>query len=217
MPSVLFFFVVKAVLGSGSSAWASSNGFYIDISPPEFDTQVMFYVDVSQGEDLPAELQAQGSNDTIKAVWLCEDKQSEIAVGCLHFEIDLHDRYVYVDVSQGEDLPAELQAQGSNDTIKAVWLCEDKQSEIAVGCLHFEIDLHDRYVYVDVSQVEDLPAELQAQGSNDTIKVVWLCEDKQSEIAVGCLHFEIDLHDRYVLCRCESGRGSSCRATSSGI
>ena len=85
---LLLFFVVKAVLGSGSSAWASSNGFYIDISPPEFDTQVMFYVDVSQGEDLPAELQAQGSNDTIKAVWLCEDKQSEIAVGCLHFEID---------------------------------------------------------------------------------------------------------------------------------
>ena len=88
-----FAFVVKAVLGSGSSAWASSNGFYIDISPPEFDPQVMFYVDVSQGEDLPAELQAQGSNDTIKAVWLCEDKQSEIAVGCLHFEIDLLERY----------------------------------------------------------------------------------------------------------------------------
>ena len=39
------------------------------------------------------------------------------SVGCLHFEIDLPDRYVYVDVSQGEDLPAELQAQGSNDTI----------------------------------------------------------------------------------------------------
>ena len=91
---LLLSFVVKAVLGSGSSAWASSNGFYIDISPPEFDTQVMFYVDVSQGEDLPAELQAQGSNDTIKAVWLCEDKQSEIAVGCLHFENDLLDRYV---------------------------------------------------------------------------------------------------------------------------
>ena len=48
-----------------------------------------------------------------------------------------------------------------------------------------------------MSQVEDLPAELQAQGSNDTIKAVWLCEDKQSEIAVGCLHFENDLLDRY--------------------
>ena len=58
--------------------WASSNGFYIDITPPVFDEQVMFYIDVRQGEFTPADFQ--GSNETVKAIWLCEDTQSEIEV-----------------------------------------------------------------------------------------------------------------------------------------
>ena len=69
---------MKAVLGSGSSTWASSNGFYVDTSPPIFNKRIMFYMDVRQGEFFPATFQ--GSNDTIKAVWLCEDDQSQIEV-----------------------------------------------------------------------------------------------------------------------------------------
>ena len=72
----------------------------------------MFYVDVSQGRIF---LLSYKLRDLMTL--LCEDKQSEIVVGCLHFEIDLHDRYVLCRCKSGEDLPAELQAQGSNDTI----------------------------------------------------------------------------------------------------
>ena len=52
------------------------------------------------------------------------------SVGCLHFEIDLPDRYVYVDVSQGRIF---LLSYKLRDLMTL--LCEDKQSEIAVGRL----------------------------------------------------------------------------------
>ncbi|XP_053400990.1 uncharacterized protein LOC123541000 [Mercenaria mercenaria] len=68
---------VKAVLGSGANAVSSSNGFYIDITSPVFDEEVMMYIDVRQGEFTPSDFQ--GSNNTIKALWLCNDDRSEIA------------------------------------------------------------------------------------------------------------------------------------------
>jgi hypothetical protein len=68
---------VKAVLGSGASVISSSAGFYIDDTLPEFDPEVHFYIDVYQGPATPVEYQ--GSNNTIKAVWLCAD-ESQITV-----------------------------------------------------------------------------------------------------------------------------------------
>ena len=71
-------FSVKAVLASGAEVISASNGFYIDLTPPVFETDVFLYFDVRQGEYLPTFFQ--GSNDTIKAVWLCTDDKSEIRV-----------------------------------------------------------------------------------------------------------------------------------------
>uniref|UniRef100_K1PPK2 Protocadherin Fat 4 n=1 Tax=Magallana gigas TaxID=29159 RepID=K1PPK2_MAGGI len=70
---------VRGVTGSGDTAVASSNGFYIDDSPPVFDPEVMsafFYYDVGQGESTPVKFQK--SNDTIKCIWKCDDKESDI-------------------------------------------------------------------------------------------------------------------------------------------
>lgn len=74
-------FAVRGVTGSGDTAVASSNGFYIDDSPPVFDPEVMsafFYYDVGQGESTPVKFQK--SNDTIKCIWKCDDKESDIVV-----------------------------------------------------------------------------------------------------------------------------------------
>lgn len=74
-------FAVRGVTGSGDTAVASSNGFYIDDSPPVFDQEVMsaiFYYDVGQGEYTPVKFQK--SNDTIKCIWKCDDKESDIMV-----------------------------------------------------------------------------------------------------------------------------------------
>ena len=72
---------VRAVMASGVSVISSSDGFYIDVTPPEFDPEVLLYVDVNQGEFTP--VQFQSSNDTIKSLWLCEDPESEIMVSTL--------------------------------------------------------------------------------------------------------------------------------------
>ena len=57
---------------------SSSDGFYIDTTPPVFDLDVFMYIDVRQGEFTPVDYQ--GSNNTIKSVWLCEDDENEIKV-----------------------------------------------------------------------------------------------------------------------------------------
>ena len=75
---IFFFTLVKAVLGSGVSVMSSTDGFYVDVTPPVFDKDVMIYIDVLQGGFTPASFQ--GASDTIKAVWLCEDSESEIQV-----------------------------------------------------------------------------------------------------------------------------------------
>ncbi|KAK3612515.1 hypothetical protein CHS0354_024486 [Potamilus streckersoni] len=75
VPAV-YYITVKAVLGSGAITTASSNGFYVDLTPPIFDPDVMLYIDVRQGEFTPTHFQS--SNDTIKSVWQCRDNQSDI-------------------------------------------------------------------------------------------------------------------------------------------
>ncbi|VDI27589.1 Hypothetical predicted protein, partial [Mytilus galloprovincialis] len=75
-----YYLTVRAVLGSGLTAGASSDGFYVDLTPPQFDSDVMnqIYIDVSQGEFTPVKYQA--SNDTIKVFWYCYDEQSVVAL-----------------------------------------------------------------------------------------------------------------------------------------
>ena len=62
------------VLGSGQSAVFSSNGFYIDVTPP--DIRLMFHVDMSFSQQKPS--MYQGSNDTIMVIWDVNDPQSEV-------------------------------------------------------------------------------------------------------------------------------------------
>ncbi|CAG2210833.1 unnamed protein product [Mytilus edulis] len=59
-----YYFTVKAVLGSGVTTVVSSDGFYIDDTPPIFDPEVMGDI--------------RGSNSTIKAFWRCYDEESDI-------------------------------------------------------------------------------------------------------------------------------------------
>ncbi|XP_076087285.1 uncharacterized protein LOC143057777 [Mytilus galloprovincialis] len=78
--SVIYYLTGKAVTGSGDSAVASSSGFYIDITGPVFDLDIMLtspiYIDVTRGEFQPVKYQA--SNSTIKAFWRCTDEESQI-------------------------------------------------------------------------------------------------------------------------------------------
>lgn len=72
---------MKAVLGSGLETTSSSSAFYVDDTPPVFDTDIMnsqIYIDVTQGEFTPVNYQA--STDTIKAFWRCYDDESQVAV-----------------------------------------------------------------------------------------------------------------------------------------
>ena len=75
--------IVRVVLGSGLTAEASSDGLYIDMTPPVFDPDIMssIYIDVTQGEFIPVKYQA--SSDTIKAYWYCSDEESLIKVNYL--------------------------------------------------------------------------------------------------------------------------------------
>lgn len=72
---------MRATSGSGASTVSSSDGFNVDISPPEFDQELMsldIYFDVDQGESTPVRFQQ--SNSTIKAIWKCNDDESDIVV-----------------------------------------------------------------------------------------------------------------------------------------
>ncbi|XP_062589554.1 uncharacterized protein LOC134251189, partial [Saccostrea cucullata] len=93
---ISYYLTVRSITGSGHIAVASSNGFYVDDTPPVFDPDVMtngfFYYDVGQGENTPVKFQQ--SNDTIKCIWKCEDKESGIvenfwAIGTTPGETDI--------------------------------------------------------------------------------------------------------------------------------
>ncbi|XP_076085326.1 uncharacterized protein LOC143056125 [Mytilus galloprovincialis] len=74
-----YYITVKAVLSSGITTVVSSDGFYIDDTPPIFDPDVMgsdIYIDVDQGEFTP--VRYQGCNSTIKAFWRCYDDESDV-------------------------------------------------------------------------------------------------------------------------------------------
>ncbi|CAC5392346.1 unnamed protein product [Mytilus coruscus] len=76
--TAMYYTTVKVLLGSGLTSEGSSDGFYIDLTPPVFEPEVMtqIYIDVTQGEFTPVKYQA--SSDTIKAFWYCYDDESLI-------------------------------------------------------------------------------------------------------------------------------------------
>ncbi|XP_064646203.1 uncharacterized protein LOC135499389 [Lineus longissimus] len=73
--SLPYFVSLKAVLGSGQSVIGTSMSFYIDLTPPTVEINVM-YIDMSLDPLIPVQYQA--SNDTIKALWKCDDGESLI-------------------------------------------------------------------------------------------------------------------------------------------
>ncbi|XP_063408918.1 uncharacterized protein LOC134692399 [Mytilus trossulus] len=78
--TIIYYLTGRAVTGSGDSAVSSSSGFYIDITGPVFDLDIMLtspiYIDVTRGEFQPVRFQA--SNSTIKAFWRCTDDESQV-------------------------------------------------------------------------------------------------------------------------------------------
>ncbi|VDI67222.1 Hypothetical predicted protein [Mytilus galloprovincialis] len=76
--TIIYYLTGRAVTGSGDTALSSSSGFYIDVTGPVFDLDVMLttpiYFDEKQGQFQPISYQA--SNNTIKAFWRCTDDES---------------------------------------------------------------------------------------------------------------------------------------------
>ncbi|XP_078585863.1 uncharacterized protein LOC144867674 [Branchiostoma floridae x Branchiostoma japonicum] len=70
----LYYLTVRAVAGSGRVATASSNGIYIDVTPPVVEN--LFHVDLSWSPDEPTSYQ--GDNSTIAVRWEGYDIESEI-------------------------------------------------------------------------------------------------------------------------------------------
>ncbi|KAK3104702.1 hypothetical protein FSP39_008103 [Pinctada imbricata] len=76
---VPFYITVRMTTVTGDQAISSSNGFYVDTTPPVFDSDIMaqeIYYDVSQGVSVPVRYQS--SNSTIKSIWKCNDNESGI-------------------------------------------------------------------------------------------------------------------------------------------
>ncbi|XP_062596534.1 uncharacterized protein LOC134257978, partial [Saccostrea cucullata] len=76
---ISYYLTVRGTSGSGDTAIASSDGFYVDDTPPKYDPELMenaLYIDVAQGESTPAHYQK--SNDTIKCIWKCDDDESGV-------------------------------------------------------------------------------------------------------------------------------------------
>ncbi|XP_070573742.1 uncharacterized protein [Ptychodera flava] len=73
VPAV-YYFTVKAVTGAGRYALASSDGIYIDDTPPVFE--YLYHVDLSWSEDEPVTYQ--GCNSTIAVRWDVYDIGSQI-------------------------------------------------------------------------------------------------------------------------------------------
>ncbi|VDI71255.1 Hypothetical predicted protein, partial [Mytilus galloprovincialis] len=78
--TIIYYLTGRAMTGSGDSAVSTSSGFYIDITGPVFDLDIMLtsqiYIDVTRGEFQPVRFQA--SNSTIKAFWRCTDDESQV-------------------------------------------------------------------------------------------------------------------------------------------
>ncbi|XP_070572875.1 uncharacterized protein [Ptychodera flava] len=72
--TAVYYFTVKAVTGSGRYALASSDGIYIDDTPPVFD--YLYHVDLSWSEDEPVTYQ--GCNSTIAVRWDVYDIGSQV-------------------------------------------------------------------------------------------------------------------------------------------
>ncbi|XP_066298079.1 uncharacterized protein [Branchiostoma lanceolatum] len=70
----VYYLTVRAVAGSGRAAIASSNGIYIDVTPPVIEN--LFHVDLSWSPDEPTSYQ--GDNSTIAVYWEAYDTESEV-------------------------------------------------------------------------------------------------------------------------------------------
>ncbi|XP_019614832.1 PREDICTED: uncharacterized protein LOC109462715, partial [Branchiostoma belcheri] len=88
----LYYITIKAVSGSGRFALSSSDGVYIDATPPVFES--LYHVDLSWSEDEPSDFQ--GSNSTIAVRWEAYDIESQVvgyfwAIGTAPFWTDIQD------------------------------------------------------------------------------------------------------------------------------
>ncbi|XP_066299088.1 uncharacterized protein [Branchiostoma lanceolatum] len=86
----VYYLTVRAVAGSGRAAIASSNGIYIDVTPPVIEN--LFHVDLSWSADEPTSYQ--GDNSTIAVYWEAYDTESEVvecqwAIGTSPGEMDV--------------------------------------------------------------------------------------------------------------------------------
>ncbi|XP_078621329.1 uncharacterized protein LOC144887805 [Branchiostoma floridae x Branchiostoma japonicum] len=88
----LYYITIKAVSGSGRFALSSSDGVYIDVTPPVFES--LYHVDLAWSEDEQSDFQ--GTNSTIAIRWEAYDIESQVveyfwAIGTSPFSVDIQD------------------------------------------------------------------------------------------------------------------------------
>ncbi|XP_078620549.1 uncharacterized protein LOC144887293 isoform X2 [Branchiostoma floridae x Branchiostoma japonicum] len=88
----LYYITIKAESGSGRFVVSSSDGVYVDATPPVFED--LFHVDLDWSEDQP--ITTQGSNSTIAIRWEAYDLESKIveyfwAIGTANYSTNIQD------------------------------------------------------------------------------------------------------------------------------
>ena len=71
----LEFIYCLSLLGSGRQVVASSDGVYLDVTPPVIEE--LFNIDVNWKETQP--IMFQSSNSTIAVQWIADDKETQVS------------------------------------------------------------------------------------------------------------------------------------------
>ncbi|KAI8510725.1 hypothetical protein Bbelb_116410, partial [Branchiostoma belcheri] len=108
-----YYMTIKATTASGTQVIASSDGVYIDVTPPRFEA--LFHVDTSWSMDEPSEFQ--GSNSTIAVRWRAIDMESKIteyrwAVGTSKGSSDIREFHTIIPMDEKDVLAVSEDLEG---------------------------------------------------------------------------------------------------------
>ncbi|XP_019632640.1 PREDICTED: uncharacterized protein LOC109476195 [Branchiostoma belcheri] len=108
-----YYMTIKARTASGRQVVTSSDGVYIDVTPPRFES--LFHVDTSWSTDEPSEFQ--GSNSSIAVRWRAIDMGSKIteyrwAIGTSKGSSDIREFYTIIPTDEKDVLAVAEDLEG---------------------------------------------------------------------------------------------------------